>query len=72
MYAPEIARSFHGEDLVGHAFRSEFADGDGGLDAVRDALDADLDAPAAVRVVDEAVAAGKGVSRTAALLGVDV
>jgi L-cysteine:1D-myo-inositol 2-amino-2-deoxy-alpha-D-glucopyranoside ligase len=46
-------------------------DGDGALDAVRDALDNDLDAPAALRAIDDAVAAGKGVSRAAALLGVD-
>jgi L-cysteine:1D-myo-inositol 2-amino-2-deoxy-alpha-D-glucopyranoside ligase len=47
-------------------------DGEGGLDAARDALDADLDAPRALAAVDEAVAAGHGVSRAAALLGVEI
>jgi L-cysteine:1D-myo-inositol 2-amino-2-deoxy-alpha-D-glucopyranoside ligase len=46
-------------------------DGDAALDKVRDALDNDLDCPAAVEAIDEAVAAGKGVSGAAALLGVD-
>jgi L-cysteine:1D-myo-inositol 2-amino-2-deoxy-alpha-D-glucopyranoside ligase len=49
----------------------EAGDGDGGLAEVRAALDADLDTPAAVAAVDRAVADGKGVSRAAALLGVD-
>lgn len=46
-------------------------DGDGGLDEVRAALDNDLDTPAAVAAIDAAAAAGQGVSRAAALLGVD-
>jgi L-cysteine:1D-myo-inositol 2-amino-2-deoxy-alpha-D-glucopyranoside ligase len=39
---------------------------------VRHALDDDLDTPSAVAAVDAAAAAGLGVSRAAALLGVDV
>ena len=35
-------------------------------------LDDDLDTPAAVRALDEAVAAGRGVSQAAALLGVQL
>ena len=46
--------------------------GDGGLDGSRAALDDDLDAPAALAAVDEAVTAGKGVAAAAALLGVDI
>jgi L-cysteine:1D-myo-inositol 2-amino-2-deoxy-alpha-D-glucopyranoside ligase len=45
--------------------------GDAGLDEVRAALDDDLDTPRALAAVDAAVAAGGGVSRAAALLGVD-
>jgi L-cysteine:1D-myo-inositol 2-amino-2-deoxy-alpha-D-glucopyranoside ligase len=45
-------------------------EGDGALDEVRAALDDDLDTPAAVAAIDEAAAAGKGVSASAALLGV--
>ena len=46
-------------------------DGDAALDAVRAALDDDLDTPRALAAVDEAAAAGRGgVSRAAALLGV--
>jgi len=45
-------------------------EGTGALDAVRAALDDDLDTPRALTVVDEAVAAGHGVSEAAALLGV--
>jgi L-cysteine:1D-myo-inositol 2-amino-2-deoxy-alpha-D-glucopyranoside ligase len=44
--------------------------GDGALTAVRVALDDDLDTPAAVTAIDEAVAAGAGVSIAAGLLGV--
>ena len=40
--------------------------------AVRDALDSDLDVPAAVTAVDEAVAEGRGVVQAARLLGVDL
>ena len=47
-------------------------EGDGGLLAARAALDDDLDTPAALAAVDDAAAAGEGVSRAAALLGVDV
>jgi L-cysteine:1D-myo-inositol 2-amino-2-deoxy-alpha-D-glucopyranoside ligase len=45
-------------------------EGDAGLDEVRAALDEDLDTPAALLAVDEAVTAGKGVSSAAALLGI--
>ena len=44
--------------------------GDAALDDVRAALDADLDTPAAVAAIDAAATAGKGVSTSAALLGV--
>jgi len=44
--------------------------GDGALTEVRDALDNDLDSPAALRHIDEAVAKGLGVSEAAQLLGV--
>ncbi len=47
-------------------------DGDAALDAVRAALDDDLDTPAAVAAVDEAAELGKGVGQAAALLGVDL
>jgi L-cysteine:1D-myo-inositol 2-amino-2-deoxy-alpha-D-glucopyranoside ligase len=46
--------------------------GDGGLEAARLALDDDLDTPTAVAAIDEAAAAGQGVSKAAALLGVDL
>ena len=45
-------------------------EGDGGLDAVRAALDDDLDVPRALAAVDDAVRRGQGVSAAAALLGV--
>jgi L-cysteine:1D-myo-inositol 2-amino-2-deoxy-alpha-D-glucopyranoside ligase len=45
--------------------------GDGGLEAVRAALDDDLDAPAAVAAIDAAASAGHGVGAAAALLGID-
>jgi len=46
--------------------------GDGGLHAVREALDDDLDTPAAVACVDAAATRGEGVAAAAALLGIDV
>ncbi|HZN13495.1 MAG TPA: cysteine--tRNA ligase [Acidimicrobiales bacterium] len=46
--------------------------GDGALDAVRGALDADLNAPEALEAVDAAAQRGRGVSSAAALLGVEV
>ncbi len=46
--------------------------GDAALGAVRDALDDDLDTPAAVAAIDEAAEAGKSVAQAAALLGVDL
>jgi L-cysteine:1D-myo-inositol 2-amino-2-deoxy-alpha-D-glucopyranoside ligase len=45
-------------------------EGDAALDEVRERLDDDLDTPGAVAAIDAAVAAGAGVSRAAALLGV--
>ena len=42
------------------------------MDTVRHHLDSDLDAPAAVRAIDEAAARGIDVSEAAALLGVDL
>lgn len=47
-------------------------DGARAVAAVRDALDSDLDVPAAVAAVDEAVAEGRGVVQAARLLGVDL
>ena len=47
-------------------------DGDAALDAVRAALDADLDTPAAVAAIDDAAESGAAVTRAAALLGVDL
>jgi L-cysteine:1D-myo-inositol 2-amino-2-deoxy-alpha-D-glucopyranoside ligase len=47
-------------------------EGDAALDDVRAALDDDLDTPTAIQAIDEAVAAGKGVATSAALLGVNV
>ncbi|MFL6206787.1 MAG: cysteine--tRNA ligase [Acidimicrobiales bacterium] len=44
--------------------------GEGGLEAVRSALDDDLDTPGAVAAIDEAVVRGEGVSTAAALLGI--
>ena len=45
-------------------------EGDGAIEAVREALDDDLDAPAAIAAIDAAAASGAGVSEAAALLGV--
>jgi L-cysteine:1D-myo-inositol 2-amino-2-deoxy-alpha-D-glucopyranoside ligase len=47
-------------------------DGDGALEEVRERLDDDLDTPGAVAAIDRAAAAGQGVSRAAALLGVPI
>ncbi|MEY2402798.1 MAG: L-cysteine:1D-myo-inositol 2-amino-2-deoxy-alpha-D-glucopyranoside ligase, partial [Acidimicrobiaceae bacterium] len=47
-------------------------EGDGALEAVRAALDDDLDTPTAVDAIDRAAAAGEGVSTAAALLGVEL
>jgi L-cysteine:1D-myo-inositol 2-amino-2-deoxy-alpha-D-glucopyranoside ligase len=46
-------------------------DGSAALDDVRRALDDDLDTPSALAAIDREAAAGKGVSKAAALLGVD-
>ena len=65
---------WHDDLLVGadERLRRWVAAGDGGgaLDQVRAALDDDLDTPGAVAAIDAAVAAGRGVSEAAALLGV--
>ena len=45
-------------------------EGSGALEEVRERLDDDLDTPGAVAAIDEAVAAGEGVSQAAMLLGV--
>ena len=45
-------------------------EGDGALAEVRTRLDDDLDTPGAVAAIDEAAAAGQGVSEAAALLGI--
>ena len=45
-------------------------EGEGALEAVRAVLDADLDTPAALELIDEAAARGNGVSAAAELLGV--
>jgi L-cysteine:1D-myo-inositol 2-amino-2-deoxy-alpha-D-glucopyranoside ligase len=47
-------------------------DGDGALDAVRARLDDDLDAPGALRALDEAAVSGAAVGPGAALLGVSL
>lgn len=46
--------------------------GDNALAEVRDSLDSDLDTPGAVAAIDAAAERGKGVSRAALLLGVDL
>lgn len=46
-------------------------EGDGALAEVRAALDVDLDVPGAIAAIDTAARAGHGVSRAAALLGID-
>ena len=47
-------------------------EGDAALEEVRQALDTDLDTPAALAAVDQAADDGRGVSDAAALLGVDL
>ena len=47
-------------------------DGNAGLAEVRDALDEDLDVPAAINVLDQAVAAGHSIQASAKLLGIDL
>jgi L-cysteine:1D-myo-inositol 2-amino-2-deoxy-alpha-D-glucopyranoside ligase len=46
--------------------------GVGGLDAVRAALDDDLDTAAAVAAIDAVAASGTGISAAASLLGVEL
>ncbi len=46
--------------------------GEAGLDEVRRRLDSDLDTAGALAVIDEEAAAGRGVSRAAALLGISL
>ncbi len=48
----------------------EVGEGDAGIDEVRGALDDDLDTPRALSIIDSYVELGKGVSASAALLGV--
>ena len=48
------------------------ANGDGPLDDVRAALDADLDTPTVLGCIDRAVGAGRGVAGAAMLVGVDL
>jgi len=45
-------------------------EGDGPIDDVRNALDDDLDVPAAIAAIDQAAAKGQGISQAAELLGV--
>ena len=47
-------------------------DGTAGLNEVRDALDNDLNVPAAIEVLDKAAAAGHSVKSSAKLLGIDL
>jgi L-cysteine:1D-myo-inositol 2-amino-2-deoxy-alpha-D-glucopyranoside ligase len=47
-------------------------DGESGLEAVRARLDDDLDTPGAIAVMDEEAESGRGVSRAAGLLGVEL
>ena len=47
-------------------------DGNAGLAEVRDALDEDLEVPAAINVLDQAVAAGHSIQASAKLLGIDL
>ena len=63
------------DDLVDEAVARlarwrEAGEGDAALDEVRAALDDDLDVPTAVAEVDAAAAAGRGIDRAAALLGI--
>jgi L-cysteine:1D-myo-inositol 2-amino-2-deoxy-alpha-D-glucopyranoside ligase len=51
---------------------ADAGDGDGGLDEVREALDADLATRRARTAIDAAAAGGQGVSKAASLLGVDL
>jgi L-cysteine:1D-myo-inositol 2-amino-2-deoxy-alpha-D-glucopyranoside ligase len=66
-----------GDDLLGAAterlarWRAS-GSGDVALEQVRDALDSDLDTPAALGAIDAAAKAGQGVSAAARLLGVPV
>ena len=46
--------------------------GEGGLAGARAALDDDLDTPTAIAAIDDAASSGTGVSRAAALLGIDL
>jgi L-cysteine:1D-myo-inositol 2-amino-2-deoxy-alpha-D-glucopyranoside ligase len=61
---PRAAERFERWRAAGH--------GDGGLDEVRAALDEDLDTPAAIAAIDQAAAAGKGVSQAVDLLGIEL
>jgi L-cysteine:1D-myo-inositol 2-amino-2-deoxy-alpha-D-glucopyranoside ligase len=61
-------------DVNQERLRSWVAAGTGSaaLDAVRSALDSDLDTPGAIEAIDRAAKAGNGVSEAAALLGVSL
>ena len=58
--------------VVADAPAAATIDGDGALDEARIHLDDDLDVPAVLKVIDDAAAAGDGVSAAAALLGVEL
>ena len=60
------------EAAVRHARWQASGVGSGALQAVRAALDEDLDTPLALAAIDEAAALGEGVSAAAALLGIDL
>ena len=63
----------HMPDAAGRLARWRAAGaGDAALGEVRQALDDDLDTPAAIAAIDDAAARGQGVSQAAALLGVSV
>jgi L-cysteine:1D-myo-inositol 2-amino-2-deoxy-alpha-D-glucopyranoside ligase len=52
--------------------KADAGDGDAGLDAVRDALDNDLDTPGALALLDTEAAAGRRVTQAASLLGIEL
>ncbi|MHB8440281.1 MAG: cysteine--tRNA ligase, partial [Acidimicrobiales bacterium] len=67
---------WHDDELPHAASRLErwrqAGPGDGGFEEVRAHLDADLDAPGAIRALDIAAATGQGVGSGAALLGISL
>jgi L-cysteine:1D-myo-inositol 2-amino-2-deoxy-alpha-D-glucopyranoside ligase len=66
----EAAERLERWDAAGNGGDDDSGEGDGALDAVRLALDDDLDTPAAIRAIDEAATAGSPVAASAALLGI--